>query len=173
MIFCTTIFAQNIDVKREKKDSYKASNGKTYKIGDTITLGRGSNTNDRFNYLQAGGILNAMALGTLSDGAYAMSGERNMAGQNVIIKKIKKETSKRAGERTFFVVGIGSVTNANLFIEDAISTCEIKDCIEKKQDAGSGTGDKYDRLKKIKELKDSGVLSEEEYNSEKNKILAE
>lgn len=32
---------------------------------------------------------------------------------------------------------------------------------------------KYDRLKKIKELKDSGVLSDEEFEKEKSKIMNE
>lgn len=167
----TMLFSQNIDVKRERKDSYTASNGITYRVGDTVPLGRGSDTNGRFNYLQAGGLLNALAMGTGSD-AYAMSGERNMAGQNAVIKKIKKETSKRGSERTFFVVGIGSLTNANLFIEDAIATCEVKDCIDKNNNQTAGT-DKYDNLKKLKELLDSGVLTQEEFKIEKDKIMAE
>lgn len=32
---------------------------------------------------------------------------------------------------------------------------------------------KYDKLKKIKELKDSGVLSEEEFQKEKERIMSE
>lgn len=42
---------------------------------------------------------------------------------------------------------------------------------EKSQTQNSET--KYDKLKKIKELKDSGVLSDEEFQKEKDKIMNE
>lgn len=168
---CSITYSQQVDVKREKQKSYSASNGITYKVGDAILLGRGSDTNGKFNYLQAGGLLNALSMGVGAD-SYAMSGDRNFAGQNAIIKKIKKETSKRGGEKVFFVVGVGSLTNGNLFIEDAIKSCEIADCDKSvNSDNKINSNDKYDRLKKIQELKDSEILTIDEFESEKAKIL--
>lgn len=43
---------------------------------------------------------------------------------------------------------------------------------EKQQKSNNGS-DKYDRIKKIQELKESGALTEEEFNREKKKILNE
>lgn len=168
-------FAQ-FDVKRTKLKEYLASNNITYKIGDTITLGQGTALNGKFNYLQMGGFGNTMSIiassmGSFNDG-YAMGADRNMSGQKVIIKKIKQEKNNRGSEKVYFVVGMGNFTNGNLFIEDAIQTCEIKDCSRSVQDVNVvSKPDKYDSLKKIKELKDSGVLSQEEYEIEKSKVL--
>jgi hypothetical protein len=53
------------------------------------------------------------------------------SGLNVIIKKIKQVTFKGA-VKTGFIVGGGNI-NYLLLIEDAIATCEIKDCVEPKQ----------------------------------------
>lgn len=39
----------------EKLNEYTASNGITYKIGDEIKLGRGSDTNGKFVYVNIGG----------------------------------------------------------------------------------------------------------------------
>ncbi|MBN1464093.1 MAG: SHOCT domain-containing protein [Paludibacteraceae bacterium] len=44
---------------------------------------------------------------------------------------------------------------------------------EQRQNAGTNTSDKYDKLKKLKDLYDSGVLTDEEYKIEKEKILNE
>ncbi|MGY0408335.1 MAG: hypothetical protein ACWIPJ_08290 [Polaribacter sp.] len=48
LIFTVIISAQK---KVEKLKKYKASNGVVYKIGDNITLNRGSNFNGSFNYV--------------------------------------------------------------------------------------------------------------------------
>jgi hypothetical protein len=48
----------------------------------------------------------------------------------LLLKKIKQVTFKGA-VKTGFIVGGGNITNYLLLIEDAIATCEIKDCVEK------------------------------------------
>lgn len=157
--------------KIEKTETYTASNGITYKVGDTITLGKGSGHNGHFAYVQMGGFYNAMAAmgGNYRDMSSGL--DRNYAGTNVVVKKIKTYRDKRGTNKTTFVVGGGNITNYDLRIEDAIDTCEIKDCNDAQKVEIVSAESKYDKLKKIKELKDSGVLSEEEYQKEKDKIM--
>lgn len=145
----------------QRISEYKASNGITYKEGDTIKLGMGSGNRGTFVYLQIGGW---MAGDSTPIGS-------NYNGLNVIIAKIKKFTFKGAEKVVFSVKG-GNITNYNLMIEDAISVCEIKDCIEKKPIV-INESDKYDKLKKLKELFDSGTLTKEEYEKEKKMLLDE
>ena len=100
-------------------DSYKASNGVTYQAGDTVKLGRGSAPNGDFLYLQMGGFA--------ASGGDADNIPRHYSGLNVIIKRVKMYTFKGA-EKVWFVVGGGNIVNYNLYIEDAIATCEIALC---------------------------------------------
>ena len=150
--------------------TYTASNGVTYNIGDTIKLGRGSATNGDFLYLQIGGWA-AVAGYDQRKGTDQNNIGRGYSGLAVTLKKIKQYKMK-GQEKVYFIVGGGNITNYNLMIEDAIAACEVADCKDKKN-AETKTPDKYDKLKKLKELLDQGALTQEEYDKEKKKILEE
>ena len=174
LILACTVVALIFNAQQiQKSQVYAASNGITYKVGDTITLGKGSGMNGHFAYVQMGGFFNAMASmnGNYSDVSAGL--DRNYAGTNLVVKKIKTFKDKRGTNKTHFVVGGGNITNYNLMIEDAIYTCEVKDCKDTKKVEVVSAESKYDKLKKVKELKDAGVLSDEEYNEEKKKIMKE
>lgn len=151
--------------KIEKLEEFTASNGITYKIGDEVKLGRGSDTNGKFVYVNIGGW------------AISTNPEENRlgaanAGLLVTIKKINKYNHKRY-KGVYFTVGGGNITNYTLDIENAIKTCEVENCTKEVQkvEVVGNTSDKYDQLKKIKKLLDDGVLTQEEYDAEKKKIL--
>lgn len=160
-IILLLLFVSSFASAQDKVSEYKASNNIAYKVGDTIKLGRGSGLQGTFVYLKMAGW---MAGSTTQIGsAYG--------GLNVIIKKIKKQTFK-GGEKIYFTVGGGNITNYSLEIEEAIASCEIKDCV-KNQETLTPQSDKYDKLKKLKDLLADGTLSQEEFESEKKKLLKE
>lgn len=171
-----TILTFNLTIaqnKVEKLNEYTASNGITYKIGDEIRLGRGSDTNGRFVYVNMAGWLAAAS--ATNDANYNANQNRLgavNAGLIVTVKKIKKYNSKRY-KGVFFTIGGGNITNYSLDIENAIKTCEVENCTKEVQKVKvvGNTTDKYDQLKKLKELLDSGVLTQVEYDAEKKKIL--
>lgn len=145
-------------------ESYTASNGITYNVGDDIVLGRGSGQNGMFVYLLMGGIYESSVPSIPS----------SYSGLKATVKKIKQQ--KNMQNRLVFVVHVKapmSVASFNLFIEDAIATCEIADC--KKKDVAPvtivNTPSRFDELKKLKELLDAGAITEEEYKTEKEKLL--
>ncbi len=146
-----------------KLKEYKASNGVTYKKGDTIKLNRGSNYNGSFNYVTMGGWM-------ISANPEANKLPSTNAGLLCTIKKIKKYDTKRM-KKVIFVVGGGNITNYWISIEEAIASCEVAPC--KKNTEKNTTEDKYEKLKKIKNLFDSGVLTKEEFETEKKKVLQE
>ncbi|MBC5840740.1 SHOCT domain-containing protein [Flavobacterium sp. F-380] len=155
------LFVSSFVNAQQRVSEYKASNGVTYKEGDTIQLGRGSGLQGTFVYLKIAGW---MAGSTTQIGsAYG--------GLNVEIKKIKKATFK-GGDKVFFVVGGGNITNYSLEIEEAIATCEVKECTASQTTVVSKS-DKYDQLKKLKDLLADGTISQEEFDSEKKKLLNE
>ncbi|MEN9907132.1 MAG: hypothetical protein RLZZ540_273 [Bacteroidota bacterium] len=160
-IILVLLFISGFANAQDKITEYKASNNITYKVGDAIQLGRGSGGQGTFVYLKIAGW---MAGGTTQIGsAYS--------GLNVVIKKIKKATFKGA-EKVYFTVGGGNITNYSLEIEEAIATCEVKDC-QQTQGAVITQSDKFDKLKKLKELLADGTLTQEEYDVEKKKLLNE
>jgi hypothetical protein len=165
IIAILTLNLSHAQKKREKLSEFTASNGITYKIGDEIKLGRGSDTNGKFVYVNIGGW------------AISSNPEDNQlgaanAGLIVTVKKINKYNYKRY-KGIYFTVGGGNITNYTLDIENAIKTCEVENCTEEVQkvEVIGNTSDKYDQLKKIKKLLDDGILTQEEYDSEKKKIL--
>ena len=161
LLFCSiTIYGQN-------QKTYSASNGMTYTEGDTIMLGMGSMPNGDFKWLQMGGWAAAMSYNS-NAGSSQFNIGKGYANTAVVLKKIKSYKTKGT-EKYYFIVGGGNITNYYLYIEEAIETCEIK-CKPFAQ-SNNIQSDKYDQLKKIKELFDNGVISSEEYEKEKQKLL--
>ena len=142
---------------------YKASNGITYHTGDTVKLGRGSAPNGNFRYVEAGGMMASTNpdLNTLG---------KQFSGTNAIIKKIII-WKKKGAEKFYLIVGVGLMTNYYVAIEDAIETCEVAIC-KGSNPTAPPAADKYDQLKKLKTLLDEGVITQEEYDKEKAKILS-
>ena len=159
----TFVMAQKV----QKLQEYKASNGVVYKVGDNIKLGRGSGANGDFVYVTLGGW------GMVAEGKVTPLPPSN-AGLVVTIKKIKKYDYKHY-KGVYFTIGGGNITNYNLDIENAIATGEIAGPKNKNmaQEKTNAAPDKYDELMKIKKLFDQGVLTKEEYEAEKKKILGE
>lgn len=62
------------------QDSYTASNGRVYKVGDTIKIGKGSGQNGTFSY---------MVEGSMSSKGYPESTRKLMTYTNSILKQIK------------------------------------------------------------------------------------
>ncbi|MBW4888465.1 SHOCT domain-containing protein [Mucilaginibacter sp. HMF5004] len=161
-------FAQILGLGK-KLTEYKASNGITYRIGDTVRLGQGSAPNGTFRYVQYAGWMTFMS--TATKGADSHNLERNGSGYNTVIKKIHSSKANGA-EKVVFAVGMGGANNFDLWIEDCIASCEIAAC---KANAAATTaaegGDKFDQLKKLKALYDGGAITAAEYDVQKKKLL--
>lgn len=154
----------------QKKTEYAASNGITYHIGDTVKLARGSDPKGNFMYVQTGGWAKSLTYQS-GKGAEQYDLDRNFAGRGAVIKKIRNEKSNGA-DRIVFTVGLGNISNYDMYIEDAIATCEIADC--KKNAATASTApapSAADELAKYKKLLDAGAITKAEYEAKKKKLL--
>jgi hypothetical protein len=160
----------SISLLAQKKTDYKASNGITYHIGDTIKLGRGSSPSGNFMYVQTGGWAKSLTYQS-GKGAEQYDLDRNFSGRGAVVKKIRNEKSNGA-DRIVFTVGMGNISNYDMYIEDAIGTCEIADCKKNITTASTTTAPSAaDELAKYKKLLDAGAITKAEYEAKKKKLL--
>ncbi len=159
-------------VHAQKLTEYKALNGITYHIGDTIRLGRGSSPSGTFLYLQLGGWGATLAY-DVNAGPNQLNIGRGYANTAVILKKIKYYEIKGI-PKAIFIVGGGNITNYTLTIDDAIQVCEVVPCQDQNQtEVIQQSDDNLDKLKKLKGLLDSGAITQAEYDAQKKKLLAQ
>jgi hypothetical protein len=143
---------------------YKASNGITYHVGDSVKIGKGSGVNDQYLYLMRWGFMAAMSYNQNKD-ANQFNLFRGYNNMSILIKKIK--TGKFAGQdKTYFILDAPHLT-ALLYIEDAINSCEVIPCTDKNKPQLSIA----DELTKLKSLLDSGAITQSEYDAQKKKLL--
>lgn len=161
MLMSVSAFSQ-----KTSTGGYKAVNGITYNVGDIVKLGNGSGTNGAFLYLQLGGWA-AVAGYNSKEGQDQLNIGRGYANTQVTIKKIRQGRVSGVN-KYYFVVDGGNISNYNLVIDDAIFNCEVLPC---KQPASNKEVSKADELIKLKKLLDDGVISKEEFDKEKAKLL--
>ncbi len=143
-----------------KLTTYQASNGITYNIGDTIWLGRGSGMNAKYVYIQASGMTAALA------GPDATGLGPGYSGHFGILKKIMKQDDSG---KILFTAKI-AMSNFWIYLDDAIATCEITPCAATTPHQGK---DKYQLLIDLKKLLNDSIITQQEFDSEKKKILAD
>jgi hypothetical protein len=102
---------------------YMLSNGKTYAVGDTISIGRGSAVNGSFMYIQLNGLAMVSTIdkgGTTDD----LNMDRRYSDLKAVIKKIVDK--KIAGQvKKCFTIKMDAM-NYLVYIESAIEAGEIK-----------------------------------------------
>ena len=155
-------------LRAQKPVSYTASNGVTYHLKDTVRLGFGSAPNGNFLYLQMGGWGAIMSYDANKSNDQLNIG-RGYANTAVIVKKIN-QTKIKGIVKVYFTVGGGNITNYILYIEDAIQACEVKPCMAQNNNQPA-VADKFDQVKKLKGLLDSGAITQSEYDEQKKKLL--
>lgn len=142
-----------ITVTSFAQTEYKTTQGITYKVGDTLQIGQ-----------PIGISLSAGRWKTIFSKSGNEITNNNLINKKTFIKKIK------------IVDGIAQfyfriyATDFYVNIDEGLAKGEIISPYNK-LNALPDEEDKYDKLKKIKDLLDSGALTKEEYNSEKIKIL--
>lgn len=146
----------------------KLSNGLEVKKGDTIKLGAGSNSstgNFRFIY-QPKNFLS---------GSNEIQFSKSFTGATLEILFFKRFKTGKIGEVVVGVVNAGGFNNA-VNIEEAITSGEIVkingvDVRAHNEYQQSTSSSKVDDLKKLKDLLDTGAITQDEYDKMKKKIL--
>jgi len=140
-------------------DQYIGSDGHTYKVGDTLKIGRPSN-NKTFSFIQDyTGVAGALAGTPMT---YTAAGS---SGSNTIIKRIYAQGTKRAGFQ-IYIIGkglCGLCPNYLINFEEAIAVNELKSLGMNKENAIA-------KLKEQKELLDMGMITQEQFEKIKSEL---
>jgi hypothetical protein len=142
---------------------YKASNGITYHVGDTLRLGRGTKEDGSFLYVEDRGLIpNPRSVRTLP---------KEFDNVGAIIKSMRKMTVNGI-DKYMFMVNPGGPMRYSVFIDDAIGACEVKPCAaDATSPKSTGSGSVADEIKKLKSLLDAGAITQSEYDKQKKKLL--
>lgn len=152
-----------------------------YKIGkgQVITIGKGSTPDGEFLYIRR----NTKAAISLNNPGMSHNGENVMTnsfpkrqyGQTFEVKKLRKDGNRKRGYNYMAIINSGP-TKYEIDVENAIASGELKvpdgyrpkttGVIEASQ--GSSVADE---LRKVKKLYDDGILTKEEYEAQKKKLL--
>ncbi len=150
------------------QNDYKASNGKTYRVGDTIRVALGSMPDGNFKYVQA----SQPSFFPPRRNGNDLNARKDFANTSAIIKKIK--TGSRLtdnGNKIILVVKGNGLINFDVWIEEAIAACEVTPCATPTSAPTVQTANVADELLKLKKLLDAGALTQDEFNAQKKKLL--
>ena len=167
--FLLLALLSTLSASAQKLKEYHASNGKTYHPGDTIRLGLGSMPNGDFKYVQINQLLPGPPDPRRSN---SMAARKDMSSSGFVIKKIQKVQQMTGGEKIAITIKTGGLPTCDIWVEDAIATCEVTPCNDQK----SNSSPKFsvaDELLKLKKLLDAGAITQAEYDAQKKKLLAE
>lgn len=147
---------------------YKAINGVTYHINDTVRLGKGSKDTGGFLYIEDRGFTLPAPPGARTGGGRGLP--KDFANSGVVVKSIRK-TQLNGVDKYLFMVNAGGPFRLSMFIDDAILACEVTPCKSNTSEGGAPVADVADEIKKLKALMDSGAITKEEYEARKKKLL--
>jgi hypothetical protein len=164
-----------------QQNGYVTNSGFTVKAGDELVLGKGTLPNKFFAFIYQSPV--GYFTETSLDASNRKSLISTFAGKKVKVKRLQSYGTRRTGFNVVAVVGAGDIVNYWIELDQAIEAGEIvvpepyasKLDINKKNAPvviQQGSVSVADEIKKLKDLYDSGVLTKEEYETEKKKLLA-
>jgi hypothetical protein len=141
-----------------KGDTIVLTNGARFWLGEEITLGIGSSPDKTFSYIYDPVIHRITKRGLLS---------ADYSGKKATIKKFQRDGAYKGGySYNILVLDFGDPRRFWCDVQGALDNHEILNPFNNKQDTS-----KEAKLLHLKKLLDSGEISQEEYETLKNKIL--
>jgi len=167
ILIACTVHAQDSIYLRN--DTLHTTSGFKIYPGQELTLGTGTMPNGDFRYITIS-TASFYYIANKGHGGGISSLSRKNINQHVTVFKIDTRGSEKKGYLYYPIINIGS-NRYQVDSDGAIATGEIVVPNEFKSKPAASQSDVYDKLKKLKELLDSGAITQEEYDAQKKKLL--
>jgi|688.fasta_scaffold812981_1 hypothetical protein len=174
-------YSQESDLPKFENDTLYTSSGFKVTADQELKIGTGSTNDGDFKFIRRNSTGFGTLMTTTDNNAYnksQLSLPRNMAGHKGKVVKIVRRGTKKMGFTYEPLVTFG-VGKYEIDIENAIAYGELvvpdeykpkskntNTVVEIKQEVSIA-----DELAKLKKLKDDGILTQEEYDTQKKKLL--
>lgn len=176
LFFSARSFAQDSTIAHMVGDSLVTASG--FKIGDNqkLKVGIGSTPDGDFKFIRVSSTSVWAAYGNDRNAVNSYNSlPRNSAGHELKVIRFDKRGNKRMGYVVYPIVTTGNL-RWEVDIDNAITSGEIvvPDQYKAKSKASLSSTPPLsvaDELMKLKKLYDDSVLTKEEYESQKNKLL--
>lgn len=156
--------AQSNEFGKIENDTLYLSTGEKFWRGKEVRIGYGSNGAKGFEFI------------TLSP--WSLAGPVHLgatwANLKMTVKDFQLSGTKRTGKKFYVIAKGGNLSPYWIDIVSALNQQEVTSDAPKvilTSANPSTTPDLADQIKKLKELKDSGVLTEEQYNAAVKKVI--
>lgn len=172
-----------LDAKKSSKkisEIYTTKSGYEIAVGQNILIGVGSTPDGDFKFIRRNSSSLFAYYSTNGNQALANSANafpRSQSGYKYIVKAIERRGDEKHGYVTYLKIGSG-IVNYEIDIENAISSGEIVVPEQFLKNEKSivmtppvQTFSIADELIKLKKLLDDGILSQEEFDTQKKKLL--
>jgi len=181
-------YSQNYNPNRDKEmitdqghtienRTIKIKQGGEITIGNDILIGEGASPDGTFRYIQVNEA--SMFRGTNTGGTHYGVQQANALPNKYADLKAKvvdfqERGNKRTGYKMFVIIGVGDVRRYQIDLDSALQFGEIivDGYINPKKEIKSESSSSLaDEIKKLNELKESRIITEEEYQKAKQKLL--
>ena len=154
-----------------RKDTLYINPYDFYVKGSKLKTGLGTMPDGSFKYITTspGSFVALMGATSANPSAGITPLGSSYSGHTLEAKKYKRLGSKKRGFKYYLVAGGGNIVNYWVDIESALKTGEIVSNSPNINKAANASV--ADEIKKLKELLDSGAITEEEYNNQKKKLF--
>ena len=165
-----TLFSQQLS---GNGDTLATSNGMKFYPNMNIKLGTGTLPSGDFKFITTS---QSSWLNVMGGNTEMYRGDRKFSGHTFTVKKIRKEGTKKRGYTYYLVLGGGNIVNYECDIENAMAFNEVivPDEFKKKVAATfeiKQTLSVSDELIKLKKLYSDSLLTKDEYELQRKKLL--
>ena len=145
----------------QKDETYTASNGMVFSVGDTVTLGVGADPDGKFRYIYSG-ITRTLFAAFGGESDYDSRLPAYFNGQKVKIRKIKA-----SDKQAVFTFDTEKWAGYVVEIENAISECELAYC----RPNGFLSQQEYEKLVLLYQAATNGDITIEKFGKLRDELI--